>query len=136
MGKREQFNKEMSSLDDALKEAERIAAEMDMFMMEEEQKIEEDFKAKRKEEEHKWKAETAPSSFPMPSEPALPRQHIETNIDSSDEEEKSMSRASTSSSSLRKQPTTLTAQEEQQRWLLEQREKREKYRQEQERLRQ
>ena len=30
----------MSSLDDALREAERIAAEMDMFMMEEEMKLE------------------------------------------------------------------------------------------------
>ena len=38
--KRAELNNEMSSLDDALREAERIAAEMDMFMMEEEMKLE------------------------------------------------------------------------------------------------
>ncbi|XP_065650101.1 afadin isoform X2 [Hydra vulgaris] len=49
-----ELDREMANIDDALREAERIAAEMDFLMFEEEQKIEEDSIKKKKEEKFDW----------------------------------------------------------------------------------
>jgi len=76
---RHQLDKEMASIDDALREAERIAAEMDLFMFEEEQKIEADSEMKKKKERQDWlkEASDAPSMSPSQGRISPKVYHVE-----------------------------------------------------------
>ncbi|XP_057307397.1 afadin-like isoform X2 [Hydractinia symbiolongicarpus] len=138
-----ELDREMASIDDALREAEKIAAEMDLFMMEEEQKIEEDVKQKHRREEKEWSAVDAftKKDINHNNTPAKPQKNLlsdkdtysnvrtskyETNIDSSSDEEETYNSYNRPNEAM----------SEQQRWIKEQKEKRERQKQEQDRLRQ
>jgi len=53
---------DIAGINEAILEAEKIAAEMDLFMMEEEMKIEEGAKQKREEEKYQWEAQAKPKT--------------------------------------------------------------------------